>query len=145
MAKGQKIDTATHYPKSKLSLTNTLKEALRPAALAVAVLGLAQAQLYAQEHFNAKGAQASRHTAELQQALRESLPFEDTRDFEESRRGFIAEPASKQILGAQGNVVWDMARYDFLLTGEEIDSMHLHHRSLLWNRANTPYSLPRPN
>ena len=124
MAKGQKIDTATHYPKSKLSLTNTLKEALRPAALAVAVLGLAQAPLYAQEHFNTKGAQASRHTAKLQQALRESLPFEDTRDFEESRRGFIAEPASKQILGAQGNVVWDMARYDFLLTGEEIDSMH---------------------
>ena len=78
----------------------------------------------AQDHFNPKGAPASNHTAALQEALRESLPFDDTRDFEESRRGFIAAPDSKQILGAQGNVVWDMGRYDFLLGGEQFDSMH---------------------
>ena len=79
---------------------------------------------FAQDHFNSKGAEPSSYTAELQQQLRDSLPFEDERDFEESRRGFIAEPASRQILGARGNVVWDMTKYDFLLRGEEFDSIH---------------------
>jgi len=91
--------------------------------LAAISLGLA-GSLFAQDHFNAKGSPASVHTSELQQALRESLPFEDDRDFAESRRGFIAEPASKQILNSQGAVVWDMGQYEFLLSGEEFDSMH---------------------
>lgn len=78
----------------------------------------------AQEHFNAKGNQASSYTTELQQQLRTSLPFEDRRDFEESQRGFIAAPDYRQITAANGRVVWDMNRYDFLLTGEEYDSIH---------------------
>lgn len=78
----------------------------------------------AQEHFNAKGSQASPYTTELQQQLRTSLPFEDGRDFEESQRGFIAAPDYRQITAANGRVVWDMNRYDFLLTGEEYDSIH---------------------
>ncbi|MED5412350.1 MAG: alkyl sulfatase dimerization domain-containing protein [Pseudomonadota bacterium] len=78
----------------------------------------------AQEHFNAKGSQASSYTAELQQQLRAVLPFEDSRDFEESQRGFIAEPDYRQITAANGRVVWDMHRYDFLLTGEEYNSIH---------------------
>ena len=78
----------------------------------------------AQEHFNAKGCQASSYTTELQQQLRTSLPFEDRRDFEESQRGFIAAPDYRQITAANGRVVWDMNRYDFLLTGEEYDSIH---------------------
>ena len=93
------------------------------ATLAAASLGLAGTTL-AQDHFNEKGLPASVHTSELQQALRDSLPFEDDRDFAESRRGFIAEPASKQILNSQGAVVWDMGQYEFLLSGEEFDSMH---------------------
>lgn len=79
---------------------------------------------FPQEHFNPAGAGPSEHTRALQAALRDSLPFEDERDFEESRRGLIAEPASRRILGAAGNVVWDMNRYDFLLAGEEFDSIH---------------------
>ena len=82
------------------------------------------ASLGAQEHFNAKGLGPSSFTVEIQQRLRESLPFEDDRDFEESRRGFIAEPDSKEILGARGNTVWDMGRYDFLLNGGNYDSIH---------------------
>ena len=78
----------------------------------------------AQEHFNAKGSQASSYTTELQQQLRTSLPFEDRRDFEESQRGFIAAPDYRQITAANGRVVWDMNRYDFLLTGEKYDSIH---------------------
>jgi alkyl sulfatase BDS1-like metallo-beta-lactamase superfamily hydrolase len=78
----------------------------------------------AQDHFNSKGVGPSEFTAALQTELRQSLPFEDDRDFEESRRGFIAEPDSRQILAASGRVVWDMTRYDFLLNGEDYDSIH---------------------
>ena len=80
--------------------------------------------LFAQDHFNPKGTAPSQFTAALQAELRDSLPFEDARDFEESRRGFIAAPASRQILAANGAVVWDMSRYDFLLDGREFDSIH---------------------
>ncbi|PLW81396.1 hypothetical protein CWI75_16175 [Kineobactrum sediminis] len=67
---------------------------------------------------------ATEITAEQQARLRTQLPFADERDFEESRRGFIAAPPYQQILGAAGNVVWDMGRYEFLLNGEDYDSIH---------------------
>jgi alkyl sulfatase BDS1-like metallo-beta-lactamase superfamily hydrolase len=79
---------------------------------------------FAQDHFNAKGSPPSSFTSQLQNELRSSLPFDDQRDFEESRRGFIAEPDSRQILAANGSVVWDMTRYDFLLEDTDFDSIH---------------------
>ena len=79
---------------------------------------------FAQDHFNAKGSPPSNFTSQLQNELRSSLPFEDQRDFEESGRGFIAAPDSRQILAENGRVVWDMTRYDFLLEGKEFDSIH---------------------
>ena len=95
-----------------------------PFSLVFAALSWLPGLLIAQDHFNPKGFQPSSHTSSLQSALRDSLPFEDERDFEEARRGFIAEPDSRQIIGAAGNIVWDMTRYDFLLTGENYDSIH---------------------
>jgi alkyl sulfatase BDS1-like metallo-beta-lactamase superfamily hydrolase len=95
-----------------------------PFSLVFAALSLLPGLLIAQDHFNPKGFQPSSHTSSLQSALRDSLPFEDERDFEEAKRGFIAEPDSRQIIGAAGNIVWDMTRYDFLLTGENYDSIH---------------------
>lgn len=82
------------------------------------------AVVVAQDHFNPKGNPASDSTVALQNELRFTLPFTDERDYQEARRGFIAEPDSRQILGASGNVVWDMSRYDFLLTGDSYDSIH---------------------
>ena len=79
---------------------------------------------FAQDHFNAKGSPPSNFTSQLQNELRSSLPFEDQRDFEESGRGFIAAPDSRQILAENGRVVWDMTRYDFLLEGRDFDSIH---------------------
>ena len=79
---------------------------------------------FAQDHFNAKGSPPSNFTSQLQNELRNSLPFEDQRDFEESGRGFIAAPDSRQILAENGRVVWDMTRYDFLLEGKDFDSIH---------------------
>lgn len=70
------------------------------------------------------GNPASTFTVERQQALRGSLPFADTRDFEESQRGLVAAPDYRRIEDESGNTVWDIAKYDFLLNGEDFDSIH---------------------
>ena len=78
------------------------------------------------DHFDPKGKLPSAYTIAFQQALRNSLPFEDQRDFEEAQRGFIAAPDYKQIMAEAGNVAWDMGCYDFLLRGFDsvFDSIH---------------------
>lgn len=78
----------------------------------------------AQNHFDANGNPPSAATSAAQRALRQSLPFADQRDFSESRRGLLAVPASRQIRGAAGNVVWDLDNYSFLLDGSDHDSIH---------------------
>jgi alkyl sulfatase BDS1-like metallo-beta-lactamase superfamily hydrolase len=70
------------------------------------------------------GNEASRFTIGHQEALRDSLPFEDKRDFDEHSRGFIAAPDYRRIADKSGNTVWDIGKYDFLLTGEDFDSIH---------------------
>lgn len=76
------------------------------------------------KHFDAKGKAPSKYTVELQNGLRKSLPFEDKRDFEEAKRGFIAAPKYKQIMADAGNVAWDIGTYDYLLQGKDFDSIH---------------------
>ena len=76
------------------------------------------------KHFHPKGKMPSQFTIAKQQALRDSLPFEDDRDFEEYKRGFIAEPPYKQIKNANGDVIWDIGAFEFLLQGEDFDSIH---------------------
>ncbi len=66
----------------------------------------------------------SQATRAKQQALRESLPFSDRRDFDEHQRGFVAAPAYRRIESEAGDTVWDIGQYDFLLTGETYDSIH---------------------
>jgi alkyl sulfatase BDS1-like metallo-beta-lactamase superfamily hydrolase len=76
------------------------------------------------KHFDSKGKMPSKFTIELQNGLRKSLPFEDKRDFEEAKKGFIAAPPYKQIMADAGNVAWDMGSYEFLLTDKEYDTIH---------------------
>jgi alkyl sulfatase BDS1-like metallo-beta-lactamase superfamily hydrolase len=76
------------------------------------------------KHFDPKGKMPSNFTLELQKGLRKSLPFEDKRDFEEAKKGFIAAPEYKQIMAEAGHVAWDMASYDFLLSDQEYASIH---------------------
>jgi alkyl sulfatase BDS1-like metallo-beta-lactamase superfamily hydrolase len=52
------------------------------------------------------------------------LPFDDKRDFDEAGKGFIAEPDSWKVVGPEGNVVWDLARYDFFRTDRDFPSVH---------------------
>jgi alkyl sulfatase BDS1-like metallo-beta-lactamase superfamily hydrolase len=76
------------------------------------------------KHFDPKGQAPSSYTVDLQNNLRKTLPFEDKRDFEESKKGFIAAPTYKSIMADAGNVAWDMGSYDFLLQGKDFDSVH---------------------
>lgn len=76
------------------------------------------------KHFHAKGKMPSKFTIELQNGLRKTLPFEDKRDADEAKKGFIAAPPYKQIMAEAGNVAWDMASYEYLLQGKDFDSVH---------------------
>ncbi len=76
------------------------------------------------KHFDSKGKMPSKYTIELQNGFRKSLPFEDERDFDEAKKGFIAAPEYKQIMAEAGHVAWDMGSYEFLLEDKEYDSIH---------------------
>jgi alkyl sulfatase BDS1-like metallo-beta-lactamase superfamily hydrolase len=76
------------------------------------------------KHFHPRGKLPSKYTVEKQQALRKSLPFEDKRDYEEQKKGFIAAPSYKQIKKDDGTVIWDMGAFEFLLQGQDFDSIH---------------------
>ncbi len=76
------------------------------------------------KHFDSKGKMPSKFTIELQNGLRKTLPFEDKRDFEENKKGFIAAPEYKQIMADAGHVAWDMGRYEWLLDGKDLDTVH---------------------
>ncbi len=76
------------------------------------------------KHFDPKGNMPSKYTIELQEGLRATLPFDDKRDFEEAKKGFIAAPPYKQIMAEAGNVAWDMASYEWLLQDKQFDSIH---------------------
>jgi alkyl sulfatase BDS1-like metallo-beta-lactamase superfamily hydrolase len=52
--------------------------------------------------------------ARQQQALRDSLPFSDTQDFDDATRGLIGRRTPNAIRNAEGTVVWDNDTYDFL-------------------------------
>ena len=60
----------------------------------------------------------SKFTVELQKNRRQLLPFDDKRDFEEQKKGFIAAPDYKQIMAEAGHVAWNMGSYEWLLQEE---------------------------
>jgi len=71
-----------------------------------------------------QGNPPSKFTIELRNGLKATLPFEDKRDFEEAKKGFIAAPPYKQIMADAGHVAWDMGSYDFLLQGKDFETIN---------------------
>lgn len=47
-------------------------------------------------------------------AVAERLPLTDPRDFEDARRGLVAQLDDPKILNPDGSVAWDSSRFDFL-------------------------------
>ena len=100
---------------------NFRKSTALVAALMVVTAGSVSAQT---EHFHPKGKPPSEHTLKVLSDARATLPFSDTRDFDEEKKGFIAAPESWKIMANAGNVAWDMERYKFFLEGKDFDSVH---------------------
>ena len=61
---------------------------------------------------------------EAQRAVRAVLSLDDERDFAEARRGFLAAPEYRSIMADAGHVAWNLGSDDFLLEGEDFDSIH---------------------
>lgn len=78
----------------------------------------------ADTHFHPKGKPPSEHTLEAIRKDSADLPFDDRRDFDEAAKGFIAEPDTWKVVGPNGNVVWDLNRYDFFRTDKNFPSVH---------------------
>jgi alkyl sulfatase BDS1-like metallo-beta-lactamase superfamily hydrolase len=65
-------------------------------------------------------ADASDATRAANEAMAASLAFEDTRDFDEAARGLVAPlPDGGRVLGADGQPVWDLSRFEFVHEHEE--------------------------
>ena len=61
-----------------------------------------------------------------------SLPFDDTTDFELARRGLIAEPDVRSLIGRMGTPVWNLDDYAFQVEGSPApDTVH----PSLWRQA----------
>ncbi|WP_395577183.1 alkyl/aryl-sulfatase [Streptomyces sp. BK79] len=68
-----------------------------------------------------KGVQPS--ISRQQTETRDRLPFSDSQDFEDARRGFIARRTPNAVTNADGAVVWDNDTYAFL-EGEAPDTVN---------------------
>jgi alkyl sulfatase BDS1-like metallo-beta-lactamase superfamily hydrolase len=77
-----------------------------------------------QGHFHPKGKAPSRHTRAVLAEAGKGLPFSDTRDFEEQKRGLIASMKDMKIMADAGHVAWDMEQFRFLDERDEFDSIH---------------------
>jgi len=76
------------------------------------------------KHFDPLGKPPSKFTIDFRNGVKATLPFQDERDFDEAKKGFIAEPPYKQIKADAGHVAWDMGSYEFLLQGKDFESIH---------------------
>lgn len=90
-------------------------------------------------HFHPKGKAPSQYTLDALAKARQGLPFADTRDFDELKRGFIAPMPDLKIMADGGHVAWDMERFQFLNEDRDFDTIH---PSLLrQSRLNNNYGL----
>ncbi|WP_193163758.1 alkyl/aryl-sulfatase [Microbulbifer hainanensis] len=67
---------------------------------------------------------ATAATRAYQQSVRASLPFSDTKDFELVEKGLLKRPPAVEIKDGQGNVVWDLGKYDFLSGDQSHDTIN---------------------
>jgi hypothetical protein len=96
-------------------------------------------------HFHPKGKPPSEFTKAVLRKARQSLPFDDTRDFDEQRKGLIAPIKDLTIKTDAGDVVWDMTRFQFLDQKDEFDSVHpTDSRSSTFGSTTNTASPPAP-
>jgi alkyl sulfatase BDS1-like metallo-beta-lactamase superfamily hydrolase len=139
-------DLGPHRERSDNPMTTRREfvQALPSAGAAFAVAGSvvldesparAQAAAPLKGHFHPQGKAPSRYTIEILRKAKATLPFGDTRDLDENRRGLIAKMPDMRIMADAGHVAWDMESFQFLDQQDEFDSIHpsLHRISRLNN------------
>jgi alkyl sulfatase BDS1-like metallo-beta-lactamase superfamily hydrolase len=75
-------------------------------------------------HFHPKGKAPSKFTLDVLKKAKATLPFGDTRDMDEQKKGLIAPMEELQIKADAGHVAWDMKRFQFLDEHDDFDSIH---------------------
>ncbi|MBC1893548.1 MBL fold metallo-hydrolase [Listeria seeligeri] len=68
--------------------------------------------------------EATRFTKEVNNAVKDALPFENTKDFEDAKKGFIGTWDQVQVNADNGDKVWDLDDYQFINDGEAPDSVN---------------------
>lgn len=102
-------------------MTKSIKTLLTMLLVAILSPTFAQKQ---EAHFHKDGKQPSKYTLAVYEEAKMKLPFEDTRDFEEAQRGFIAGPNERQIKATEGHIAWDHDKYSWIDEKEEFNSVH---------------------
>jgi alkyl sulfatase BDS1-like metallo-beta-lactamase superfamily hydrolase len=74
---------------------------------------------------------ASEATCQHNRSMAAALPFGDTQDFTDARRGFIASMPKVEIRNAEGRVVWSLEEYAFLAAEAPPDTVN----PSLWRQA----------
>ena len=75
-------------------------------------------------HFHPRGKAPSKFTMDILKKSKATLPFHDTQDLDEQKKGLIAEMKDLQIKADAGHVAWDMKRFQFLDERDDFDSIH---------------------
>ena len=70
-------------------------------------------------------------TRALKASVLDALPFGDTQDFEDARRGFLGSLPDVEIKNDQGRVVWSLREYAFLADEHAPPTVH----PSLWRQA----------
>jgi alkyl sulfatase BDS1-like metallo-beta-lactamase superfamily hydrolase len=97
---------------------------LLAAGPAAAQSPLSDPAAFENRHFHPDGKPPSAATLELRRQLQASLPFADTRDFEEAKRGFLAPLPSGVVKADAGNPAWDIDSYKWLLQDRDFTSIN---------------------
>lgn len=67
---------------------------------------------------------ASEHTTSLNRGLLDELPFDDQTDFEDARRGFIADSPNRVITNPDGSPAFDLDAYGFVRDNPAPDTVN---------------------
>ncbi|MUK30803.1 MBL fold metallo-hydrolase [Aliivibrio fischeri] len=68
--------------------------------------------------------EATPFTIQKNDQLKQYLDFDNKADFENASRGFIASWPEKTIKDAQGNVVWDFSKFDFINQDNGVETIN---------------------
>ncbi|KAB7644356.1 alkyl/aryl-sulfatase [Polymorphobacter fuscus] len=78
----------------------------------------------ANRHFHPEGKPPSAATLAVRAQLAAALPFSDTRDLAEARRGFIAPLPANTVMADAGHIAWDLDSYKWLLQDHDFTSIN---------------------